>query len=59
MILKRRTAIHVFTGSAIAVFGVSACGQKGPLFSPEDKLQELERKRDEKLGDDKDKNKTS
>ena len=36
------------TGVMLAVAGVSGCGQKGPLFWPQDKLEEIERKRDEK-----------
>ncbi|MFT5450103.1 MAG: putative small lipoprotein YifL [Gammaproteobacteria bacterium] len=44
--LKRRTALRALVGATITVLGASACGQKGPLFRPEDKLKELERKRD-------------
>ena len=40
--------IACMTGVMLAVAGVSGCGQKGPLFWPQDKLEEIERKRDEK-----------
>ena len=36
------------TGALVAVAGTSGCGQKGPLFWPQEKLEEIERKRDEK-----------
>lgn len=48
MTLNRRTALRAFIGAAITVLVASACGQKGPLYSPEEKLEELEQKRDEK-----------
>ena len=51
MTLNRRTALRTFIGTAIAtitVLGASACGQTGPLYWPEEKLEELEQKRDEK-----------
>jgi predicted small lipoprotein YifL len=46
--LNRRTALRAVLGAAITVLGTSACGQKGPLYSPEEKLDERERKRAEK-----------
>ena len=48
IILNRRTALRAALGAAITVLGTSACGQKGPLYSPEEKLDEPERKRAEK-----------
>ncbi|MFT5173857.1 MAG: putative small lipoprotein YifL [Gammaproteobacteria bacterium] len=44
--MNRRTALRAIVGAAITAAVASACGQKGPLFSPEEKLEELERKRD-------------
>jgi predicted small lipoprotein YifL len=57
--LNRRTALRALVGATITVLGASACGQKGPLFSPEDKLKELERKRDEERDTDQEAGKKS
>jgi predicted small lipoprotein YifL len=46
--VNRRFALRACLGATVTVFLASACGQKGPLFSPEEKPEELERKRDEK-----------
>lgn len=53
MTVKRRllrvVAGYVCVAAALlAVGSVSGCGQKGPLYLPEDRLEDLERKRDEK-----------
>lgn len=36
----------------LALLAGSGCGQKGPLFLPQDKLDEIERKRDERQDDE-------
>ena len=46
--MNRRTALRAVLGAAITVLGTSGCGQKGPLYSPEEKLDDLERKRADK-----------
>jgi len=44
--LNRRIALRALIGATVTAVFATACGQKGPLFSPEEKLEELERKRD-------------
>jgi predicted small lipoprotein YifL len=40
---RRRRALTLLLASAAAV--VTGCGQKGPLYLPEEKLEELKKKR--------------
>jgi predicted small lipoprotein YifL len=45
--VNRRTAIGAALAAGLAALASGGCGQKGPLFLPEEKLEELERKREE------------
>jgi predicted small lipoprotein YifL len=44
----RRTVIGAALAAGFAALASGGCGQKGPLFLPEQKLEELERKREER-----------
>ena len=46
--LNRRTIIGASLFAVLAVLASSGCGQKGPLFLPQDKIDEIERKRGDK-----------
>lgn len=46
--VNRRTAIGAALAAGLAALASGGCGQKGPLFLPEQKLEELERKREER-----------
>ncbi len=44
--VNRRTVLRILYGSLVAApLALAGCGQKGPLYLPEEKLQEIERKR--------------
>ena len=45
--MHRRHALSGLLGAAFVVLA-SGCGQKGPLFLPSEKIDEIERKRREK-----------
>lgn len=45
-IVNRRTAMGAALAAGLVVLASAGCGQKGPLFLPEEKLEELERKRE-------------
>ena len=46
--VNRRTTIGAALAAGLAALASAGCGQKGPLFLPEQKLEELERKREER-----------
>jgi predicted small lipoprotein YifL len=46
--VNRRTTIGAALAAGLAALASGGCGQKGPLFLPEQKLEELERKREER-----------
>jgi predicted small lipoprotein YifL len=39
-----------FVLGTLGVMAMSGCGQKGPLFLPEEKLEELKKKQKQKTG---------
>ena len=47
-IVNRRKAMGAALVAALAALASGGCGQKGPLFLPEEKLDELERKKRDK-----------
>ena len=48
--MNRRTVLTAVLGAGFAATA-AGCGQKGPLYLPAEKLEEIERKRDEKAPD--------
>jgi predicted small lipoprotein YifL len=43
--VNRRRALRALSGAALVAGIATGCGQTGPLYLPEEKLDELERKR--------------
>jgi len=45
-----RRRISGFVLGAFAMVALSGCGQKGPLILPEEKIEELKKKKKQKMG---------